>query len=109
MLPLAHKIAFLLLAIVTGLIGFRGFYRLYRRIAAGRDDADARLDRLPSRVWYALTTTLLQNRTFRKRPVYLLRLRLLHPCEFHRRVGGIFPDIDLVHQLGWQFLQSVGR
>ena len=69
MLPLAHKIAFLLLAIVTGLIGFRGFYRLYRRIAAGRDDADVRLDRLPSRVWYALTTTLLQSRTFRKRPV----------------------------------------
>jgi Fe-S oxidoreductase len=69
MLPLAQKIAFLLFAIVTGLIGFRGFYRLYRRIAAGRADADARWDQLLSRIWYALTTTLLQDRTFRKRPV----------------------------------------
>jgi Fe-S oxidoreductase len=69
MLPLGHRIAFLLFAIVTGLIGFRGFYGLYRRIAAGRDDADARLDHLPSRAWYALTTTLLQTRTFRKRPL----------------------------------------
>ena len=42
--------------------------RLYRRIARGRADADARWDRLGARVWYALTTTLLQTRTFRKRP-----------------------------------------
>src|ERR1700679_52290 len=69
MLPLGHRIAFLLFAIVTGLIGFRGFYGLYRRIAAGRDDAHARLEHLPSRACYALTTTLLQTRTFRKRPL----------------------------------------
>jgi len=69
MLPIAHQIAFLLFAAVTGLIGLRGFYRLYRRIRAGRPDADARWDKLPSRLWYALRTTLLQSRTFRKRPV----------------------------------------
>jgi Fe-S oxidoreductase len=68
MLPFAHKVAFLLFAIVTGLIGLRGFYRLYRRIRAGRDDADTRVDRLPWRILYALKTTLLQSRTFRKRP-----------------------------------------
>jgi Fe-S oxidoreductase len=68
MLPFAHKVAFLLFAIVTGLIGLRGFYRLYRRIRAGRDDADTRVDRLPLRILYALKTTLMQSRTFRKRP-----------------------------------------
>ena len=68
MLPLAQKIAFLVFAGITGGFGVWGFYRLYRRIRAGRADADARWDRLPKRVWYALTTTLLQSRTFRKRP-----------------------------------------
>lgn len=68
MLPLADKIAFLLFAAVTGAVGLRGFYRLYYRIRAGREDADTRFDRLPSRMWYALTTTLLQRRTFRDRP-----------------------------------------
>jgi Fe-S oxidoreductase/nitrate reductase gamma subunit len=69
MLPLAQKIAFLVFAGITGGFGAWGFYRLYRRIRAGRADADARWDRLPARVWYALTTTLMQSRTFRKRPV----------------------------------------
>ena len=68
MLPLAQKIAFLMFAGITGAFGAWGFYRLYRRIAAGRADAELRWDRLSARVWYALTTTLLQTRTFRKRP-----------------------------------------
>ena len=68
MLPLAQKIAFLMFAGITGAFGAWGFYRLYRRIAAGRADAELRWDRLGARVWYALTTTLLQTRTFRKRP-----------------------------------------
>jgi Fe-S oxidoreductase len=68
MLPLAQKIAFLVFAVVTGAGGAWGFYRLYQRIARGRADADLRWDRLGARVWYALTTTLLQTRTFRKRP-----------------------------------------
>jgi hypothetical protein len=68
MLPLAQKIAFLVFAAITGAFGAWGFYRLYRRIARGREDADLRWDRLAARVWYALTTTLLQSRTFRKRP-----------------------------------------
>jgi Fe-S oxidoreductase/nitrate reductase gamma subunit len=79
MLPFAHKVAFLLFAVVTGLIGLRGFYRLYRRIRAGRDDAESRWDRLPQRAWYALTTTLMQNRTFRKRPV----IGLFHSFIFY--------------------------
>src|SRR5579862_423605 len=68
MLPAVHKLAFLLFAMVTGSIGLRGFYRLYRRIRAGQNDPETRLDRLPARAWYALTTTLTQSRTFRKRP-----------------------------------------
>jgi Fe-S oxidoreductase len=69
MLPFAHKIAFLLFAAVTVAIGLRGFYRVYRRIRAGRQDSDLRFDHLPRRIWYALTTTFTQSRTFRRRPV----------------------------------------
>ncbi len=69
MLPTAQKILFAIFALVTSAIGARGFYRLYRRIAVGRTDTDQRLDHLPRRVFYALTTTLTQSRTFRKRPV----------------------------------------
>ena len=69
MLPFAQKLLFLLFAVLTGALGARGFYRLYRRIAAGRADTDARWNDLPRRIWYALRTTLTQSRTFRKRPV----------------------------------------
>ena len=68
MLPLAQKIAFLVFAGITGAFGAWGFWRLYRRIVRGRADVDLRWDRMGARVWYALTTTLLQTRTFRKRP-----------------------------------------
>ena len=68
MLSPTQKILFLLFAMVTGAVGLRGFYRLYRRIAAGRADPDERLNDLPRRIWYALVTTLTQSRTFRKRP-----------------------------------------
>ncbi len=69
MLPLAHQVAFLLFAAVTVAIGLRGFYRVYRRIRAGRPDSEPRFDRLLQRFWYALVTTLTQSRTFRRRPV----------------------------------------
>ncbi len=69
MLPLTQKIFFLVFAVITGTLGLRGFYRLYRRIVRGRQDTDARFDHLPRRIWYALATTLTQSRTFRKRPV----------------------------------------
>ncbi len=69
MLPPIHRVLFLVFAAITGGLGLRGFIRLYRRIAAGTKDADARFDHLPRRVWYALITTLTQSRTFRKRPV----------------------------------------
>jgi Fe-S oxidoreductase/nitrate reductase gamma subunit len=68
MLPFLHKILFLLFAVLTGTVGLRGFYRLYRRVARGRPDTDTRFDRLPRRIWYAIVTTLTQSRTFRKRP-----------------------------------------
>jgi Fe-S oxidoreductase/nitrate reductase gamma subunit len=68
MLPLEQRIAFLVFALITGTLGLRGFYRVYRRIAAGRKDTEERFDHLPRRIWYALVTTLLQSRTFRKRP-----------------------------------------
>jgi Fe-S oxidoreductase/nitrate reductase gamma subunit len=69
MLPLAHQIAFLIFAVIVGSLGLRGFYGVYRRIRGGRPDAEPRFDRLPARFFYALSTSLLQNRTFRKRPV----------------------------------------
>jgi Fe-S oxidoreductase len=79
MLPIAHKIAFLVFGLVTVLIGIKGFYRLYKRIRAGRSDSDARLDKLLSRIWYALTTALLQRRTFPNRPV----ISLFHAFMFY--------------------------
>jgi len=79
MLPLGQRIAFLLFAIGTGSIALRGFYRLYRRIRAGQDDPDLRFDRLFARLWYALTTTLTQSRTFRKRPA----ISFFHACMFY--------------------------
>ena len=69
MLPPIQRLLFLLFAVVAGGLGLRGFYRLYRRIAAGRKDSDERFNQLPRRIWYALVTTLTQSRTFRKRKV----------------------------------------
>jgi Fe-S oxidoreductase len=69
MLPFTQKVLFLLFAAVTGAIGLRGFYRVFRRIKAGREDSDTRFNDLPRRIVYALSTTLMQSRTFRKRPI----------------------------------------
>jgi Fe-S oxidoreductase len=69
MLPLTHKILFLLFAAIMIALGGRGFYRLYRRIRAGREDTDQRFNNLKKRIAYSLITTLTQSRTFRKRPV----------------------------------------
>ena len=79
MLPLGQQIAFLLFAIGAGSVALRGFYRLYLRIRVGQDDPDPRFDRLPARLWYALTTTLTQSRTFRKRPA----ISFFHACIFY--------------------------
>jgi len=67
MLSLTNKIAFLLFAMVTVGVGLHGFYRVYRRILAGREDNDSRTNHMPRRMWYSLVTTLTQSRTFRKR------------------------------------------
>jgi Fe-S oxidoreductase len=69
MLPVGQKYAFLIFAAVTLAFGLRGFYSLYRRIRRGRPDTESRTDHLPARLWYALTTTLTQARTFRKRTI----------------------------------------
>src|SRR5665213_1330355 len=69
MLPTYQKILFLLFALITVALGAHGFYRVYRRINAGRRDTEARFNHLPRRIWYALITSLTQRRTFRKRPV----------------------------------------
>src|SRR5438874_73516 len=68
MLPLPHKIAFLLLALVTLALALEGFYRLYLRIRRGTPDPEPRFNHLPRRLTYAITTTLLQTRTFKNRP-----------------------------------------
>jgi Fe-S oxidoreductase len=69
MLPLDQKYAFLLFAIVALAWGVYGFVRLYRRIRRGRPDPDQRSDHIFQRLWYALTTTLSQARTFQKRGI----------------------------------------
>jgi Fe-S oxidoreductase len=69
MLPLPQKIAFVVFALLTLALGAQGFYRLYLRIRRGRPDSERRFDRLPRRIWYALVTSLTQQRTFKKRLV----------------------------------------
>ncbi|HEY4051453.1 MAG TPA: heterodisulfide reductase-related iron-sulfur binding cluster, partial [Acidobacteriaceae bacterium] len=68
MLPLVQKIAFLLFAMVAAVFGSIGFYRLSLRIRRGTPDPEPRRNDGLRRFWYALTTTLTQRRTFRKRP-----------------------------------------
>jgi Fe-S oxidoreductase len=68
MLSPAQQIAFLVFALVALAAAAYTWRGLYRRITAGRADTDARFDRPARRIWYALTTTLTQRRTFRKRP-----------------------------------------
>ncbi len=69
MLPVSQKYAFLIFAAITLSFGLRGFYSLYQRIRRGRTDTESRTDHLPARLRYALTTTLTQARTFRKRTI----------------------------------------
>src|SRR5271154_4097074 len=68
MLPSPQKIAFLIFAVITLALGLQGFYRLYLRIRHGTPDPEPRFNNLPRRLVYALTTTLTQQRTFKKRP-----------------------------------------
>ena len=79
MLPLAHRIAFLLFAGLTGGLSIRGFQRVYRQISLGRPDVETRTDRIPRRLWYAISTTLSQRRAFAKRPI----VSLLHSFIFY--------------------------
>ena len=72
MLPLSSKIGFLIFVVIMLTAGLRGFYRMYLRIRRGRSDADQRSNRMPQRLWYALTTTLTQSRTFRDRRIVSL-------------------------------------
>ena len=68
MLPLTHKILFLIFALVAGGIGLYGFYRLYLRIRRGAAASEWRWNDAPQRIGYALWTSLTQERTFRRRP-----------------------------------------
>ena len=79
MLPLPQKIAFLLFALLTLAFAFEGFYRLYLRIRRGASDPEPRFNHLPRRLIYTLTTTLLQTRTFKKRPT----IGLFHSFIFY--------------------------
>ncbi len=69
MLSLTQKIAFLVFAAAMLAAAVYAWTRLYRRLAAGRRDTDARFDHVLQRLRYSLITTLTQRRTFRKRPV----------------------------------------
>jgi Fe-S oxidoreductase len=79
MLPLSQKWLFLAFALFAVAIGCRGFYRLYKRIAAGRSDTDNRFNHPHKRLWRALVATLTQSRTFRKRPA----VSLFHAFVFY--------------------------
>jgi Fe-S oxidoreductase len=79
MLPFPQKIAFLLFAAVTLTLGFWGFYCLYLRIRRGTTDPESRFNNIPRRIIYALTTTLTQQRTFKKRPT----IGLFHSFIFY--------------------------
>jgi Fe-S oxidoreductase len=79
MLPFPQKIAFLLFAAVTLTLGLWGFYRLYLRIRRGTADPEPRFNHLPRRLLYALTITLTQQRTFKKRPT----IGLFHSFIFY--------------------------
>ena len=79
MLPLPQKIAFLLFAFITLALGLQGFYRLYLRIHRGIPDPEPRFNNLARRLAYALTTTLTQQRTFKKRPT----IGLFHSFIFY--------------------------
>ena len=72
MLPPAQRVAFVIFAAVTVLLGARGFDRIFRRIRRGIPDADARTGHWFRRLWYAAKTMLTQQRTFRDRPVVSL-------------------------------------
>ncbi len=72
MLPLSSRIGFFIFAAIMLAIGARAFYRVYLRIRRGRADTELRWDNWPSRLWYALSTTLTQQRTFKKRGVVSL-------------------------------------
>ena len=79
MLPFPQKIAFLIFAVITLALGLQGFYRLFLRIRRGTPDPELRFNNLPRRLVYALTTTLTQQRTFKKRPT----LGLFHSFIFY--------------------------
>ncbi|WP_414657653.1 (Fe-S)-binding protein [Deinococcus sp. VB343] len=79
MLPLEHKIAFFVFALIAGGIGAFGFYRLFRRIRRGAPASEWRFQDAPQRIGYAIWTSLTQERTFRKRPV----ISLLHALIFY--------------------------
>jgi Fe-S oxidoreductase len=79
MLPLPQKIAFFLFAIATLALGLHGFYRLYLRIRRGTPDPEPRFNHPLRRIAYALTTTLTQQRTFKKRPT----IGLFHSFIFY--------------------------
>ncbi len=109
MLPHAQQLLFVVFALVTGAVGARGFYRVYRRIAAGRADTDRRTNDWPRRVGYALATTLTQSRTFRKRPwVSFFHSFIFYGFTFYLLVN--FVDaIDGFHPLSFRSLGLAGN
>jgi len=68
LLPLEHKILFFVFALIAGLYGLWGFYRVYLRIRRGAPASEVRWNEVGSRLWYAVRVSLTQERTFRRRP-----------------------------------------
>ncbi len=104
MLPLSSRIGFLIFAAVMLALGARGFYRVYLRIRRGRPDTELRWDQWPSRLWYALSTTLTQQRTFKKRGV----VSLFHSFIFYGFVFYLLVNlVDAMEGYGLEPLRAL--
>lgn len=79
MLPIEHRVAFAIFALIMIGLSAPGFSGVFRRIRMGRADTDRRTDHPWTRLRYALVTTILQRRAFRRRPV----VTILHSFLFY--------------------------
>jgi Fe-S oxidoreductase len=99
MLPVAQKYAFAVFALLTLVWGAYGFYRLYRRVRRGQSDPERRFNQPLRRLWYAITTSLTQARTFRKRGI----VSTFHAFIFYGFVAYILVNIVDAAEGYWDF------
>ena len=79
MLPVDQRVAFAVFAVVALACGARGLSQIVAQVRRGRSDSDNRADHPLKRSGYALVTTMMQVRVFRKRRV----LSVFHSFIFY--------------------------